>query len=95
MLNKYLLLICSVALVAAKGNAQGITPLFIRSIHDAASSRSAKPDTGSSLKECPMPVHRPDTSRLEQMRVARPSPAVTYSMPRVELKCRNPLDRAK
>jgi len=46
-------------------------------------------------KACPMPVHRPDTSRLERMRVARPSPSVAYPMPRAELKCDNPLDTAK
>lgn len=47
------------------------------------------------VKDCPMPVHRPDTTRLEPMRVAKPSPNVSYSMPRAELKCPNPLDQAK
>lgn len=71
------------------------TPLFIRSIQEAAPPRSEQTDTASRLKECPMPVHRPDTSGLEQMRVARPSPSVGYSMPSTELKCPNPLDPAK
>jgi hypothetical protein len=47
------------------------------------------------VKDCPMPVHRPDTTRLEPMRVAKPSPNVSYSMPSAELKCPNPLDQAK
>jgi hypothetical protein len=47
------------------------------------------------VKDCPMPVHRPDTTRLEPMRVAKPSPNVSYSMPRAELKCPDPLDQAK
>jgi hypothetical protein len=51
--------------------------------------------TASVAKECPMPVHRPDTSGLERMQVERPSPNVSYSMPTAEVRCPNPLDRTK
>jgi hypothetical protein len=71
------------------------TPLSVRPIPQPAPVRAEQTNAASRLKECPMPVHRPDTSALEQMRVARPSPGVSYSMPRVELKCPNPLDPAK
>jgi hypothetical protein len=70
-------------------------PLFLRSMGESKSADSGQQPASSPLKECPMPVHRPDTSRLERMRVARPSPDVSYSMPRIELRCLNPLDPQK
>ena len=70
-------------------------PLFLKSI-DERSGASLKQDaTDSVLKDCPMPVQRPDTSQLERMRVAKPSPDISYLMPRPALKCRNFLDRGK
>lgn len=44
------------------------------------------------VKSCPMPVQRPDTSRLERIPVARPSAGMSFPMQRIELKCPNPLD---
>ena len=70
-------------------------PLFLRSMGEPKSAEVGQKPVPSPLKECPMPVHRPDTSRLERMRVARPSPDVSYSMPRIELRCPNPLDPQK
>ena len=46
-------------------------------------------------KQCPMPVHRPDTATLEKMHWARPSPTIVYSMPTTDPHCPNPLDREK
>ena len=71
------------------------TPLFLQAIQERRLTRPDQNAAASSPNECPMPVHRPDTSRLEKMRVARPSPSISYSMPRADLKCFNPLDPAK
>ena len=71
------------------------TPQFLQAIQEP---RLTKPDQNAvaSIPNCgPMPVHRPDTSRLEKMRVARPPSGISYSMPRADLKCFNPLDPAK
>jgi len=76
-------------------SAKNSPPLFLRSIQETKPVRSGQSVVASPMKECPMPVHRPDISRLERMPVAQPSPNVTYSMSRVELKCPNPLDLAK
>jgi hypothetical protein len=81
--------------VSISAPAKVSTPLSVRPIPQPAPVRAEQTNAASRLKECPMPVHRPDTSALEQMRVTRPSPGVSYSMPRVELKCPNPLDPAK
>lgn len=71
------------------------TPLFLQAIKERAVTRPAQNAANAAPKDCPMPVHRPDTSRLERMRVYRPSPSVGYPMPRAELRCFNPLDPAK
>jgi hypothetical protein len=71
------------------------TPLFLRAIQKP---RLTGPDqnAAASIPICgPMPVHRPDTSRLEKMPVVRRAPSNSYSMPRGDLKCFNPLDSAK
>jgi hypothetical protein len=65
---------------------------YIHKLEAAAQARLAVP---ASQKECPMPVHRPDTTRLEKMRVAKPSPTIAYSMPTPDPHCPNPLDPAK
>ena len=64
---------------------------YINKLEADARGRQA----ASGQKECPMPVHRPDTTKLEKMRVARPSPTIVYSMPTPDPHCPNPLDRAK
>lgn len=71
------------------------TPLFLQSIQEPRLTRPDQNAAAPAPSECRMPVHRPDTSRLERMRVARPSPSIGYSMPRADLKCFNPLDPAK
>ena len=65
---------------------------YIHRLEADARSRQAAP---AGQKECPMPVHRSDTTKLEKMRVARPSPTIVYSMPTPDPHCPNPLDRAK
>jgi hypothetical protein len=69
------------------------TPEFLEAEQNTAIARQQQ--TPSTAKDCPMPVHRPDTSRLERMGVAAPPQNVSYSMPRADLKCVNPLDRSK
>ena len=71
------------------------TPLFLQTIEERPLTPWPKAKPLPPRNDCPMPVHRPDTTRLEQMRVYRPSPSVGYPMPRAELKCFNPLDPAK
>lgn len=44
------------------------------------------------VKQCPMPVQRPDASRLIQMPNIGLSPGAIHPMPRLELNCPNPLD---
>ena len=70
-------------------------PLFLKSIEERTGTSLKQNATDSVLKDCPMPVQRPDTSQLERMRVAKPSADISYSMPRPALKCHNPLDRGK
>lgn len=70
-------------------------PPFLQSMHEIGSSQAGQPSATLSEKVCPMPVYRPDTTRLEKMKIALPSPAVVYSMPRAELRCPNPLDAGK
>ena len=71
------------------------TPLFLQAIQEPKLTRPDQ-NAAASLPNCgPMPVYRPDTSRLEKMLVARPSPSISYSMPRADRKCFNPLDPAK
>ncbi len=65
---------------------------YIHKLEADARVRQAAP---GSQKECPMPVHRADTTQLEKMRVARPSPTIVYAMPASDPHCPNPLDRAK
>ena len=65
---------------------------YIHKLEAEARARQAAP---AGQKECPMPVHRPDTTQLEKMRVARPSPGIVYSMPTPDPHCPNPLDRTK
>jgi hypothetical protein len=64
-------------------------------IHRLEAGARAPQAPAPGQKQCPMPVHRPDTTRLEKMRVARPSPTIVYSMPTPDPHCPNPLDRAK
>lgn len=66
-------------------------PLFLRSINEAERARQRQ-GVARGVKECPMPVHRPDTSRLIRMPNVHLSPSVTDLMPRFELNCPNPLD---
>jgi hypothetical protein len=70
-------------------------PAFLESIQKSEGVQQAQRATVATARDCPMPVHHPDTSRLERMRVAQPSSNVSYSMPRAELKCFNPLDTSK
>jgi hypothetical protein len=70
----------------------GATIEYIHKLEAEARTRQSAP---AGQKECPMPVHRADTTQLEKMRVARPSPMITYSMPASDPHCPNPLDRAK
>ena len=72
-----------------------LTPLYLEAIKERQLTSWPKAQPLPPRKECPMPVHRPDTARLEQMRVYQPSPSVGYPMPRADLKCFNPLDPAK
>lgn len=81
--------------VETTASAKQSTPRFLQSAHEAASVHPLRGAAAPFPRDCPMPVHRPDTSALERMRVARPSPSVSYSMPRVELKCFNPLDQPR
>jgi hypothetical protein len=70
-------------------------PSFLEPTQPADRLQRIERRSPTTPKECPMPVHRPDTSRLERMRVSQPAPSVSYSMPRADLKCFNPLDQAK
>jgi len=65
---------------------------YIHKLEAEARTRQAAP---AGQKECPMPVHRGDTTQLEKMRVSRPSPTIVYTMPTSDPHCPNPLDRAK
>src|SRR5687768_14941403 len=64
-------------------------PLY-KALLEKAALLSRQAPTG--VKTCPMPVQRPDTSRLERLPVARPSPNVSLPIQRMELRCPNPLD---
>lgn len=70
-------------------------PAFLEPVRQADRLQSTQRGAATTLKECPMPVHRPDTSHLERMGVAQPPAYLTYSMPRADLKCFNPLDQPK
>jgi hypothetical protein len=76
-------------------SAKPSTPPFLQSSRRPVLVVTTQSAEARIVTDCPMPVHRPDTTRLEPMRVAKPSPNVSYSMPRAELKCPNPLDQAK
>lgn len=76
---------------SAEITAETNTPLFLRSIKDAERGRQRQGVTVSGVKECPMPVQRPDTSRLIRMPNIHLSPGITH-MPRFDLNCPNPLD---
>jgi hypothetical protein len=80
---------------SATGPANGSVAATIEYIHRLEAAAQAKLAAPPGQKECPMPVHRPDTTQLEKMRVARPSPMITYSMPASDPHCPNPLDPAK
>lgn len=77
------------------GPANGSVAATIEYIHKLEAEARARQAAPAGQKECPMPVHRGDTTRLEKMRVARPSPAIVYSMPTADPHCPNPLDRDK
>ena len=54
----------------------------------------AAPDRGSPKRQCPMPVARPDTTRLERMPVARSDTTAAASAPMPVISgCENPLFR--
>jgi hypothetical protein len=76
-------------------SAEQSTAPFLQTVLNATPIQRPRNGTASIRKDCPMPIHRPDTSRTERMPVAQPSPSVNYSMPRAELKCFNPLDQSK
>lgn len=77
---------------SAEITAETNTPLFLRPINDAERARQPQGVTGVGVKECPMPVQRPDTSQLIRMPNIRLSPSLSDPMPRLELNCPNPLD---
>jgi hypothetical protein len=79
----------------ATGPANGSVAATIEYIHRLEAAAQARLAAPPGQKECPMPVHRSDTTQLEKMRVARPSPMITYSMPASDPHCPNPLDREK
>jgi hypothetical protein len=69
-------------------------PLYADPLYKALLEKAAllSRQTPVGVKNCPMPVQRPDTSRLERLPVARPSRNVSFPMQRLELRCPNPLD---
>jgi hypothetical protein len=79
---------------ASVASKQSYSP-FLESVQASERFQPVQRGTAATQKECPMPVHRRDTSRLERMRVARPSPSASYPMPVAERKCFNPLDQPK
>jgi hypothetical protein len=79
----------------ASGQAKDSVAATIDYIHKLEADARARQAAPAGQKECPMPVHRVDTTQLEKMRVARPSPTIVYSMPASDPHCPNPLDRAK
>lgn len=79
----------------ASGWAKDSVTATIDYIHKLEAEARMRQAAHVGQKECPMPVHRADTTRLEKMRVARPSPTIVYSMPTPDPHCPNPLDRAK
>ena len=80
---------------SATGPANSSVAATIKYIHKLEAAAQARLAAPAGQKECPMPVHRPDTTQLEKMRVARPSPTIVYSMPTPDPHCPNPLDPAK
>jgi hypothetical protein len=79
----------------ASGWAKDSVVATIEYVHKLEAQVRARQAAPPGQKECPMPVHRADTTRLEKMRVARPSPTIVYSMPTPDPHCPNPLDPAK
>ena len=79
----------------ATGPANSSVAATIEYLHRLEAEARARQAAPVGQKECPMPVHRPDTAKLEKMRVARPSPTIVYSMPTPDPHCPNPLDREK
>lgn len=79
----------------ANGPADASVTATIEYIHRLGAEALARKAAPAGQKECPMPVHRPDTAKLEKMGVARPSPTIVYSMSTTHLNCPNPLDREK
>lgn len=79
----------------ASGWAKDSVAATIEYIHKLEAEARTRQSAPAGQKECPMPVHRSDTTQLEKMRVARPSPMITYSMPASDPHCPNPLDPAK
>lgn len=73
---------------------QPANPVYADPLYKALLEKAALPSrqTPAGEKMCPMPVQRPDTSKLERLPVARPSPNVSFPMQRLELRCPNPLD---
>jgi hypothetical protein len=79
----------------SSGWAKGSVGATIEYIHKLEAEARARQSAPAGQKECPMPVHRADTTQLEKMRVVRPSPTIVYSMPTPDPHCPNPLDHAK
>ena len=79
----------------ASGWAKDSVAATIEYIHRLEAEARARQAAPNGNKECPMPVHRADTTRLEKMRVSRPSPTIVYSMPTPDPHCPNPLNREK
>ena len=80
---------------SANGPESASVAATIEYIHKLEAEARARDAAPAGQKDCPMPVHRADTTQLERMRVARPSPKIVYSMPTPDPHCPNPLDRAK
>ena len=79
----------------ASGSAKDSVAATIDYIHKLEANARTRQAAPIGQKQCPMPVHRADTTQLEKMRVARPSPTIVYSMPTPDPHCPNPLDPAK
>jgi hypothetical protein len=70
-------------------------PFPLRSDEEAARVQRVPKATTLAQMDCPMPVHHPDTLVVDRLTVGKPPANVSYSMPRADVKCFNPLDRAK
>jgi hypothetical protein len=77
-----------------ESSAQASNPLYADPLYKALLEKAAllSRQSPAGVKTCPMPVQRPDTSRLERPPVARAPFNVSFPMQRIELTCPNPLD---